>query len=1493
MILKTCIINVTKNNNQLCLNKTVIFIISMLFFHVWSFCSHADVYTQTKPVVISDYTNKCVLGKNVRYLEDADIKWTIDDILTDEIQKKFIQGNADKLNFGFSNSVYWIMVDLHYISTNKQAREMLLEIDYPLLNTIEFFFFNPDGEISYKISGNKHPFEKKDINYHNCVFNLTLMSQKTSRFYLRIQSESSIHIPLILWSKKAFTKMVIFKGYFYGFFVGTVLIIILYNCFVFLSIKDVQFLYYLNFTIAAILEEFALTGSHPLIIEKYSLWSFSDLVPFFICYFSISGLFFTKKFLKTKQLFRTMDIVLSIVIAVGFILLLISLFYKYAYAIKCAVIYVSLLSILPIIAGISAYKNGNKSARFFCIAFLSANIAIFMLILRTIGILPSYLIIDYSTQIAGLMLSFFLSVALIDRLNIDRMKSKQSQQLALHEQKKYLTIQTQLIESNKETARKLEIDSKKLAQISESFAESIEKITNESESVAGTSEEMSYSIRNIAESIRNMRKSLEDISLSAQNFLVNVKSVVTAIDQLSTAMIDIEQVSRTGSEIIAQANEISSQTRDTMTELDHAAIEIGKVTDVIKRISDKTNLLALNAAIEAAEAGETGKGFAVVANSIQKFADQSSFAADDIATRISDVQFKTNEASKVIHNILKTIDDISNSSKKIDISIQEQTETINDVALTTYEANAGVIEVTQLINELIEGINAISVNSIEISKGSDEVAQNIRSVSQEIVKSKEDMPQIMHSSNLLSQMAKSLCFFIIMFFIICPCLKNTVQASLSTNQKPFQITDSKGKYNLGLSLRYLKDPTQKLTIEEVLKCEKQFIQSNEKIPNFGFSRAAYWFSIDVMYVSKYYSLKECLLEISYPHLDQIELYIVKDNGDFHKRITGDCFPFTDRELPYRNFIFYQDFPQNEPIKLFIRVLTKSSVQFPLTLWSYEKFTEYLNQTEYYFGMYIGTVLIMIIYNFFLYLNIRDINTLNYIHFVMAWFLFQTTISGHAFQYVWSHSFWIANKALPFGMVYSCITGLIFAKYFLETKKYSFKTDRFLSISLCFGFCLIPSIFLIDYAIIIKIATFYTMLWLITLVFTGIRVYINGNQTSRFYLVAWLSIFMGITCYVLKTIAFLPNNFVTEYSMQIGSVILFMFLSMAMVDKIRLERNTNDANRKKMIEEQKKILTMQEQTKQSQAETAKKLEIDAENLSQVSVDLAKNIEKITLEAEDVSGTSEQMSVNIRNIAKSIEQMSQHVQHISQSTNELFTHINSVSFSIDMMSTGMKKVEEYALKGSDIARQANILSQKTTKSITELEYAATEIGKVTDVIKHISDKTNLLALNAAIEAAAAGDSGKGFAVVANSIQKFADQSAFAARDIDKKISEVQLKSNMAIQNINSIKSCIERINTSSEKIAVSIEEQTLTAIQVVSDSNKASGSANKISGAINNIANWAMDISLNTKEISCGADDISQTIMSVTQAIIQNKESIVQINISSKELSGLSKELCLSH
>jgi methyl-accepting chemotaxis protein len=225
------------------------------------------------------------------------------------------------------------------------------------------------------------------------------------------------------------------------------------------------------------------------------------------------------------------------------------------------------------------------------------------------------------------------------------------------------------------------------------------------------------------------------------------------------------------------------------------------------------------------------------------------------------------------------------------------------------------------------------------------------------------------------------------------------------------------------------------------------------------------------------------------------------------------------------------------------------------------------------------------------------------------------------------------------------------------------------------------------------------------------------------------------------------------------------------------------------------------------------------------------------------------------------------------------------------------------GSQIAAQAMDLAGNATHTMHALDASASEINKVTEIIKMIALQTNLLALNATIEATSAGEAGKGFAVVAGEIKELANQSGKAAEDIARKIETMQGSTREAVAVIQKVSKIISEINRASERIAESVEHQTHSASTIARNVSEASMGVGDVARSIAEVSKGANDVSRNAGDAASGATDMSRnageaakagkaiasSIQGLERATTTNAESAKRVNSSAQELTRIAAEL----
>jgi len=324
--------------------------------------------------------------------------------------------------------------------------------------------------------------------------------------------------------------------------------------------------------------------------------------------------------------------------------------------------------------------------------------------------------------------------------------------LALYFNKTLEKIRNLIITIKNQTASLTSVSSE-LAAVSRELASGAEETVSQSNTVASTAEEMSVNINAMASGAEEASINANEVAGTAEQMSTNMNTIAAAIEEMSASIGQIASNAGEARNVATAATEKSKDATNVMSKLGVAAKEIGHVTNVIKKIADKTNLLALNATIEAASAGEAGKGFAVVAGEIKELANQSAQSADDIAMRIDGIQNGTGDAVKVIGDVSDIIVKINQSVEAIAGHVEQQTKTASEIANNVSQANTGSKRVAGAISEVAKSANNVSKNASETAKGANDVSQNIANVNTVAKHSAQGATQVNKSAADLSAIA--------------------------------------------------------------------------------------------------------------------------------------------------------------------------------------------------------------------------------------------------------------------------------------------------------------------------------------------------------------------------------------------------------------------------------------------------------------------------------------------------------------------------------------------------------------------------------------------------------------------------------------------------------------------------------------------------------------------------------------------------------------------
>ncbi|MCO6060043.1 response regulator [Pseudomonas sp. MOB-449] len=333
--------------------------------------------------------------------------------------------------------------------------------------------------------------------------------------------------------------------------------------------------------------------------------------------------------------------------------------------------------------------------------------------------------------------------------------------------------------------------------------------------------------------------------------------------------------------------------------------------------------------------------------------------------------------------------------------------------------------------------------------------------------------------------------------------------------------------------------------------DSSFRRHDKPVLNAGYSRSVFWLRIDLDYRPRSKGgVQDWLLELAYPPLDRLDLYVPDAQGGYRlAQRTGDALPFSSRDIKRNNYVFSLSLQPNQPQRLYLRLQSEGSIQAPLTLWSPRAFLEEQPERIYVLGIIYGVLLVMLVYNLFIYLSVRDTSYLYYILYIGSFGLYQISVNGAGIQYFWPDSPWWANAATPFLIGSAALFGCQFSRRFLHTADHSPWMDRALLGLMFLGGLAMVLALTVSYGLALRLATTLALTFTVVIFAAGVLAWLRGMRVARYFIIAWSAFLLGGAINTLMVLGYLPNIFFTMYASQIGSALEVGLLSLALADRI--------------------------------------------------------------------------------------------------------------------------------------------------------------------------------------------------------------------------------------------------------------------------------------------------------------------------------------------------------
>ncbi|MDQ7948176.1 MAG: 7TM diverse intracellular signaling domain-containing protein [Pedobacter sp.] len=518
------------------------------------------------------------------------------------------------------------------------------------------------------------------------------------------------------------------------------------------------------------------------------------------------------------------------------------------------------------------------------------------------------------------------------------------------------------------------------------------------------------------------------------------------------------------------------------------------------------------------------------------------------------------------------------------------------------------------------------------------------------------------------------------------------------------------------------DKSGKLSIQEAVKLDK-FTPNDKSVINFGIDDATYWIKIKV---TDRTALKDVVLFIDQARLETAEFYVVKSDGSISKKEINANFT---KKFNLSQKLFVYEIPSNFNVEkdfIYIKLKSKELLVIPIHIYNEGSIITTFLIRDMTFGFYTGIMVVMFLYNLFLFFSVRDKSYIYYVVYICLVWLSQISIQGYTVKYFWPYKSWLDDNSVVLFSLLAVVFTTIFTQSFLNTKIYTPKAHKYINIYIVLA---VADIILLISGqrqgafIIMQFLTFVGAIIALSLAY---YVYFKKHfNPAGYYLFAWSILLVGAILFIMKDYGILPYNNFTIYLLQITSSIEVMLLSFALADKINFFKRENEhaqaqalnasLENQKLIREQNIVLEkkVEERTEELQSAVST-LNVTLNNLKDTQSQLV-DAEKMAALGQLTAGIAHEINNPINFVTSNIKPLELDINDLK----EIITRYEEIDFDQDIRAQ-IEEIENFK-KQIDI----NFVNNEISSLLSGISEGAKRTAEIIRSLRNFSrvDETDM--------------------------------------------------------------------------------------------------------------------------------------------------------------------------
>lgn len=451
------------------------------------------------------------IGKYVKIYEDSTKNLGLNEIL--ERRKDFTGAYGDVTNFGLSPSTFWLKFTL---TNESKYKQFVINIENPLLRYACLYTVK-NGQIDSVCIDRDQNDKNRLFKHQFYTFMVDVETGDSVTCYIKTESNTQLLVPISVHHRGVVVNNLLEFDMRSGIFLGIMLSMLIYNLFLYISARDKQYLYYVNYIWWVTAAQVAILG---LFHRFFGTGSFGIdfIVPFAGAMSGIASVLFVRSFLGIQAYSKRLGYYLNLII-IGDILAIVFLFFDISLAYKAVNAVAGIGSLLVLYVAFYVKRKGNKNANLFLVAWGIFLGSVIIYVLKDYGYVKYSQFSTYIVQLGVSVEAMLLSFALGNKINTYRKENEESQRRefnALRENERLIKEQNEILEM------RIEERTSELKVLNESLEETLtdlkeaqsqlvesEKMASLGQLTAGVAHEINNPINFVTSNVKPLKRDLE------------------------------------------------------------------------------------------------------------------------------------------------------------------------------------------------------------------------------------------------------------------------------------------------------------------------------------------------------------------------------------------------------------------------------------------------------------------------------------------------------------------------------------------------------------------------------------------------------------------------------------------------------------------------------------------------------------------------------------------------------------------------------------------------------------------------------------------------------------------------------------------------------------------------------------------------------------------------------------------------------------------------